>query len=167
MFHIESFTAQADLMEDRIRLDAIDGSGASQSIFVTRRLADRFVALLLERVEAAAAQGAARDIDLTMKQQRVRMERQEHPPTDVELKEHSPRWLCVTMHLSGGSNGLDWTLTDDAGRTAGMPLGGDLARTVLDIFLLVYRRLEWPLDPFPEWLRELGKEAETAERTLN
>ncbi|MGE3693130.1 MAG: hypothetical protein AB7F98_17275, partial [Novosphingobium sp.] len=100
MFHIHTFTAKADFPEDRIRLDAVDPSGVTQQIHVTRRLADRFVPLLIERVEAAAAPGKAREIDLAMRQERLRNERNENPHPEVETPQGADRWLCLTMRLS-------------------------------------------------------------------
>lgn len=167
MFHIQTFTAKADFPEDRIRLDAVDPEGNTQQIHVTRRLADRFVPLLLERVEATAAPGKAREIELAMRQERLRNERNENPIADVEAKQDARRWLCLTMQLSGDGNNLAWTLTDEADNRAVMGLGGELPRTVLDILLLMYRQLEWDTAVFPEWLKEVGQSSAKEPRMLN
>ncbi len=167
MFHIQTFTAKADYPEDRIRLDAVDPDGNSQQIHVTRRLADRFVPLLLERVVATVAPGKAREIDLAMRQERLRNERNENPVAEVEAKQDARRWLCLTMHLGGEGESLAWTLTDEAGNEAVMGLGGEVPRTVLDIFLLMYRQLEWDTAVFPEWLKEVGRNYENQPRVLN
>ena len=118
MFHIQTFTAKADFPEDRIRLDAVDPDGNSQQIHVTRRLADRFVPLLLDRVVATAAPGKARELDLAMRQERLRNERNENPIAEVETRQDAQRWLCLTMHLGGDGDELTWTLTDEAGNEA-------------------------------------------------
>ncbi len=167
MFHIHTFTAKADFAEDRIRLDAVDSAGASQQIYVTRRLADRFVPLLLERVEATAAPGKAREIDLAMRQERLRNERNEKPVAEVEAKQGAQRWLCLTMRISGEAENLVWVLTDEADNTAIMGIAGELPRTVLDILLLIYRQLEWGTEVFPEWLKEVGKQSSQEPRVLN
>lgn len=167
MFQIQTFTAKADFPEDRIRLDAVDPEGNTQQIHVTRRLADRFVPLLLDRVVETAAPGKAREIDLAMRQERLRNERNENPVPDVEAKQGAQRWLCLTMHLGGDGNGLTWTLTDEAGNEAVMGLGGELPRTVLDILLLMYRQLEWDTAVFPEWLKEVGRNTDNQPRVLN
>ncbi len=167
MFAIETFTAQPDLVEDRIRLDAIDSVGACESIFLTRRLADRFVPLLVERIEAHAQPGVPKAIGLAMNQQQLRLERRENPLPDVTPSAETPRWLCRTIHLAERGGDLEWTLTDDAQNTAAMPLAGPGGRAVLDIFLLMYRRLEWGLEVFPAWLCEDEAEAAPEKRTLN
>ena len=167
MFLIQTFTAKADFPEDRIRLDAVDAGGTIQQIHITRRLADRFVPLLLERVVASAAPGKAREIDLAMRQERLRNERNESPIPEVEPSQGAKRWLCLTMHLGGEGGNLGWTLTDEAGNKAVMGLGGELPRTVLDILLLMYRQLEWDTSVFPEWLKEVGRGGDDRPRVLN
>ena len=167
MFQIQTFTAKADFPEDRIRLDAVDPDGNTQRIHVTRRLADRFIPLLLDRVVETAAPGKAREIDLAMRQERLRHERNENPIADVEAKQDAQRWLCLTMHLGGDEGQLNWRLTDEAGNDAVMGLGGELPRTVLDIFLLMYRQLEWDTAVFPEWLKEVGRTDDSQPRVLN
>jgi hypothetical protein len=167
MFYIQTFTAKADFAEDRIRLDAVDPEGSIQQIHVTRRLADRFVPLLLERVEETAAAGKAREIDLAMRQERLRNERNDNPIAEVETRQDARRWLCLTMHLGVEGGNLNWRLTDEAGNDAFMALVGELPRTVLDIFLLIYRQLEWDTAVFPEWLKEVGRNNDNQPRVLN
>ncbi len=167
MFEIETFTAHPDLLEDRIRIDALDTAGQSQSIFLTRRLADRFVPLLVERIESHVQPGVPRELGLAMDQQQLRIERAENPAPEVQLAEGARRWLCVTIHLSGRPDELEWTLTDDGENTAAMPLSGAGPRAVLDIFLLMYQQMEWGLDAFPGWLTQEAELPDGARRTLN
>ena len=154
MFAIATFTAQPDIAEDRIRLDVLSPAGATQSIYLTRRLSDRFVPLLLERIESQVGPGVPKEIGLAMSQQQLRIERQESPIPDVEPQQGASRWLCQTIHLSDEQGAVLWTLTDDASNTAAMLLPAEGLRSILEVMLLVYQRLEWGLDVFPEWLLE-------------
>ena len=43
LFHLQTFTARYDPVEDRVRLDAVDAQGGKQTIFLTRRLTDRVI----------------------------------------------------------------------------------------------------------------------------
>ena len=167
MFAIETFTAQADYGEDRIRLDAISPAGETQSIFLTRRLADRFVPLLVERVEQLIRPGVPKDIGLAMSQQQLRIEREASPLPDVKPQQGASRWLCQTIHLSDQQGDVLWTLTDEAANTAAMLLPGEGVRSILEVMLLVYRRLEWELKVFPEWLLEQCAVPDDAPRVLN
>ncbi len=154
MFAIETFTAQADVVEDRIRLDAISPDGQAVSILLTRRLADRFLPLFVAAIEQGGRPGIPRAIELAMAQQQLRQQRAESPLPDVVLPQGAGQWLARTIHLETRSEDLVWTLTDDAENAAAMALPGDGPRAVLDILLLMYRQLEWGEGLFPEWLIE-------------
>jgi hypothetical protein len=154
VFEISTFTARPDFEEDRIRLDAIDPAGQTQSILLTRRLCSRFIPGLVERVEAGQQPGARREIGLAMSQQQLRMDRAVSPLPDVVPNEQASRWLCRTIHLTDHPEALEWTLTDDGDNAAVMFLSGLAPREVLEVLMLIYRELEWGLEPFPEWLRD-------------
>ena len=96
----------------------------------------------------------------------LRQEREENPLPDVVLPESVAPWLCRTIYLDAHEGGLQWTLTDDGEHTAAMVLHGDSPRGVLEVFLQMYRHLEWDEQLFPVWLRE-GLGEDSTPRTLN
>jgi hypothetical protein len=167
VFEIQTFTAQPDFAEDRIRLDAVSETGEAQSIYLTRRLSDRFLPKLVEQVERDVRPGVPKEIGLAMSQQQLRIDRAENPLPDVDPGEGALRWLCQTIHLTAHPDALEWTLTDDAAHIARMFLPGTGRREVLEIFLLMYRNLEWSLDPFPDWLTDEGQPPAREGVTLN
>ena len=167
MFIIETFTAQADLAEDRIRLDAISPAGETQSIFMTRRLADRMVPLLVDQAEPQAMPGVPKDFALAMNQQQLRIEREENPLAPVEAKQGSSCWLCQTIHLGLDQGQAVWTLTDDGDNTAVMGLPGDGVRNVLEVLLIVYQGLEWTVQAFPGWMTVDNEVQLATARVLN
>lgn len=154
VFEIETFTAEPDVAEDRIRLNAASAQGGDCSIWLTRRLADRFLPNLVAAIEQDARSGLPREIELAMSQQHLRMERDANPVEDVVPAPGRTPWLCQTIHLETSPDHMVWTLTDDAQNSAVMVLPGDAPRAVLDIFLLMYRQLEWGEQPFPAWLTD-------------
>lgn len=166
MVEFETFTVNADVLEDRIRLDAIGRDGAALSVMLTRRLCDRFLPMFVNVVEQAARPGIPREIELSMAQQQLRQEREESPLPDVVLPEGVAPWLCRTIHLENRGDGLFWSLTDEGEHTVGMALSGESPRGVLEVFLQMYRHLEWDEQLFPAWLRE-SEPAESTPRTLN
>ena len=167
MFVIETFTAHADLSEDRIRLDTISPAGETQSIFVTRRLSDRFVPLLVDRAEKRATPGVPKERGLAMSQQQLRIEREENPIPAVEPKQGSRRWLCQTVHVGEDRDQVVWTLTDDADHKAAMALPGDSVRGVLDVLLQIFHALEWTTQAFPGWMTTREELPDRAPRLLN
>jgi hypothetical protein len=166
-FLIETFTGQADLAEDRIRLDAINPDGETQSIFLTRRLADRMVPLLVDRAEQQVVPGVPKEIGLAMNQEQLRLERDENPIAPVETKQGSSRWLCQTVHVGENDDQIVWTLTDDGDNTAMMGLPGDGVRNVLEVLLIVYLGLEWTTQAFPGWMTAREEMPERGKRLLN
>ena len=167
MLIIETFTAHADLAEDRIRLDAISPDGETQSIFMTRRLADRMVPLLVDRAEAQAVPGVPKEIALAMNQEHLRIERDQNPIAPVEATEGSSRWLCQTVHVAEDQDQVVWTLTDDGDNTAAMGLPGDGVRNVLEVLLIVYQGLEWTVQAFPGWMTARDTLPDRGSRVLN
>ena len=167
MFAIETFTAHADFAEDRIRLDAISPECETQSIFLTRRLSDRFVPLLVGAAESRVAMGLPKDIGLAMSQQQLRMEREANPLPNVEAKQGSRRWLCLTVHVGEDQGHVIWTLTDDGDNTAVMALPGDSVRSVLDVLLQIFEALEWSTQAFPAWMTTREDVGAASPRMLN
>jgi hypothetical protein len=151
---IKTFTMSADLGEDRIRLDAVDGAGVLQAIWITRRLADRFLPHLGADTEKQVQSGLPRDLVLSMNHEQLRSERAANPPPAVKVQPAITPWLCRTIRLKERPQDLIWTMTDDATIDAHMVLDGNNIGALLDIFLNSYRKLEWSEDAFPEWLRE-------------
>lgn len=166
MVEFETFTVNAEAIEDRVRLDAISLDGSALSIMLTRRLCDRFLPLFVNAVEQSSRPGLRREIELSMAQQQLRQEREQSSLPDVVLPEGVPPWLCRTIHLEDHAGGLQWTLTDEGEHTAAMVLQGDSPRGLLEVFLQMYRHLEWEELLFPGWLRD-GIAEDTAPRTLN
>ena len=50
-FAVQTFTARYDPIEDRICLNAVDATGAKQSIYLTRRLMDRIIPVVAKHLE--------------------------------------------------------------------------------------------------------------------
>lgn len=168
MFSIQTFTMNPDLVEDRIRLDAVDSAGEYQAIWMTRRLADRFVPHLGEQAEKRVRAGLPASLLLAMDQEKLRLERAASPAEPVKVDPGQAPWLCRTIHLTPQEEGLVWTLTDDAGAEAAMALSDEAVRAVLDVLLTTYRKLEWSEQAFPEWVREAaGTPAASPPRSLN
>ncbi len=166
-FIIQTFSMTADFTQDRIRLDAVDVTGAYQAIWYTRRLAERFLPPLAAHAEKNVQTGLPKDILLSMNQEQLRIDRAENPlPTVQPVVEVHP-WLCQTVHLNDHPDGLQWTMTDDLTIDAHMVLADEAVRAVLDVFLNTFRALEWGEQAFPEWVREAARTEAPPPGSLN
>jgi len=154
LFQIQTFTGRYDPLEDRLRLDAVDAAGGKQVIFLTRRLVDRVIPVLVSHLEGKTPEGVPADLAQGMSQSRARQARQtgDTSPTVVAESE-TPTWLCRTIHVQKARQGLNVIFTDDVSVSAVMPMVEANLRAVLDIFLELYTKAGWPTEPFPEWMK--------------
>jgi hypothetical protein len=157
-FHVQTFTATYDPVEDRIRLNAVDRAGVKQSILLTRRLLDQIVPVIAKDLEAKTPQGVPAEIVQSMTQERVRQVRREAgasgnvaPP--VRRESQTPEFLCKTVHFKRVSNGLVAVLTDDGTVDVVLPLAEANLRALLDILRATYAEASWDPRVFPEWLK--------------
>jgi hypothetical protein len=165
---IQTFTMASDFDQDRIRLHTVDAAGHFQALFLTRRLADRFVPVLAARAEKAVAGPLPSDLVLDIEQERLRLERDSNPLPPVEAVPDAEPWLCKTIHMADrDEGGVQLTFTDDASIEAYLILDEESLRATLDVFLITYRTLEWDEQPFPDWVAARGNEPMVERGTLN
>jgi hypothetical protein len=154
LFRIQTFTGRYDPVEDRLRLDLVNAAGEKQSIFLTRRLVDRVIPVLVSHLEGKTPEGVPADLAQGMSQSRARQARQTGEATPaVAVDAETPTWLCRTMHFQTADHGLNVIVTDDTQVDAVMPMVEANLRAVLDIFLDLYTKACWPTEPFPEWIK--------------
>ena len=151
---IKTFTGRYIPVEDRLRLDAVDEEGNKQSLFMTRRLTDNVLTVMVEHLEGQTPEGMPSDLVQEMQQDRARQVHAEggsEAPVYVE-PEFVP-WLCRTVHLTKTGPGLSVVFTDDTHIEAHMPMTVENLRVVLDIFKTLYTSAEWGLQAFPDWMQ--------------
>ena len=152
-FAVQTFTLRYDPAEDRIYLNAVDATGAKQTIYLTRRLMDQIIPVVAKHLEDKTPKGIPADLVQSMTQERVRQARKAEPPAEpVQADLDAPRWLCTTILIQKRPAGLAVTLTGDAADKAQIPLADPHLRTVLDIFRNSYAKAGWDLRVFPDWL---------------
>lgn len=78
-FHIKTFTGRYIPVEDRLRLDAVDEECNKQSLFMTRRLVDRIIPVMVEHLEGQSPEGMPSDLVQEMQQDRARQVHAEGP----------------------------------------------------------------------------------------
>ena len=154
LFQIQTFTARYDPAEDRLRLDAVDANGQKQALWLTRRLADRVIPVLVSHLEGKTPEGIPADLAQGMSQSRARQARQTADTSPAVVAESgTPPWLCRTIHVQKAQQGLNVIFTDDVSVSAVMPMVELNLRAVLDILLDLYTKAGWPTEPFPEWMK--------------
>lgn len=165
---IRTFTMAADFDEDRIRLNTVDPADQYQALYLTRRLADRFIPIMAQRAEKAVAGPIPSELVLDIEQEKLRMERDSNPQAPVETLPDTRPWLCKTIHMvDREEGGVQLTFTDDASIDAYLILDEQSLRATLDVFLISYRALEWGEQAFPDWVSARGNAPVVERGTLN
>ena len=153
-FHIKTFTGRYNPVEDRLRLDAVDADGNTQSLFMTRRLVDRIIPVMIEHLEGQTPEGMPSDLVQEMQQDKARQGHAEGgAEAPVEVAPEIVPWLCRTVHLTKTGPSLVVVFTDDAHIEAHMPMSAENLRVVLDIFKTLYTSAGWGLQAFPDWMQ--------------
>ena len=112
---------------------------------LTRRLADRVIPVLVSHLEGKTPEGIPADLAQGMSQSRARQARQTADTMPAVVAESgTPTWLCRTIHVQKAQQGLNVIFTDDASVSAVMPMVEANLRAVLDIFLELYTKANWP-----------------------
>ena len=70
-FHIKTFTGRYIPVEDRLRLDAVDEEGNKQSLFMTQRLTDKVIRVMVEHLEGQTPEGMPSDLVQEMQQDKA------------------------------------------------------------------------------------------------
>ena len=165
-FQIKTFTGRYIPVEDRLRLDAVDVYGSKQSLFMTRRLVDRIIPVMVEHLEGQTPGGVPSDLVQEMQQDKARQLHAEGgSEAPVEVAPEFVNWLCRTVHLTKSGLSLSVVFTDDTHIDAHMPMTAENLRVVLDIFRTLYTSAEWGLQAFPDWMQ--AKAGSEAPRQLN
>ena len=155
LFRIQTFTGRYDPVEDRLRLDAVNAAGEKQSIFLTRRLVDRVIPVLVSHLEGKNPEGVPADLAQGMSQSRARQARQTGEATPaVAADTETPTWLCRTMHFQKADHGLNVIFTDDT--QVPMPSCRWSKQTYARDWISFWTCTLGPtgrLEPFPEWMK--------------
>lgn len=153
-FQIKTFTGRYIPVEDRLRLDAVDVDGNKQSLFMTRRLVDRIIPVMVEHLEGQTPEGMPSDLVQEMQQDRARQIQAEGgSEAPVEVAPEFVPWLCRTVHLTKTGPSIVVVFTDDTHIEAHMPMTAENLRVVLDIFKTLYTSADWGLQAFPDWMQ--------------
>ena len=177
-------TTQYDLEQDRIRLTGETSQGKVQEIWLTQRLLNRVLPGLWQWLQAlptvgvAADQRAARSIADPQRQQALQEFAQQQ--ASASLPEQAPvvadtmslPWLVRSAQLQSSSNTAVLRLYSAAevekaqqpgNFSTSISMNPMQLRQWLGIVLNEYRRAEWSIDNWPQWMQAPTAPSETAQ----
>lgn len=151
---LERFTTEYIEIEDRIRLT---GACADQHInvfWLNLRLAQRLVPVLLNWLsDQQATERQHTDLLNSFAQQAARAAHTPQPP--VEAHHSDATYLIHTISVVFHTQAVELTLSAEcAEHSARIQFGTAPLRQWINILYDLYRKAEWPLDQWPDWIKD-------------
>lgn len=137
--------------EDRVRLSGACEDGTVVQLWMTRRLTDRLVPLLLNWLGQEAGEGARAEIMQEFAQQAARAALEPQP--SVRAQDDSSI-LVQAVDVTTGDSALGLAFKSSPQGDASYRIGFEplALRQWLGILHDQYRKAEWPLDGWPAWI---------------
>lgn len=160
MSTLQRITTEYVEQEDRIRLSGEFASGDTVVLWLTQRLLHRLVphltAWLARQVAPAssipAVEAAHQDIVQGFAQQAARAQLAPEPP--VRASSPMAAWRVDAVDIGQGDDAVVLTFKGEAGALATLTLAAQPLRQWLGIVFDAWQQAEWPLEVWPDWLRE-------------
>ncbi len=148
--------------EDRIRLSGQYADGAAVVIWLTRRLIQRLVPVLLEWLQQQHRQDVAvphAEILQGWAQQAARAGLTIQPP--VQATAARSAWLVDSIDFTPAPEGVVLTFKSANDQRAMLTLPAAALRQWLNIVYDAYVRAEWPRAVWPDWISEAAVPVQT------
>lgn len=123
-------------------------------LWLTRRLMDLLIKQVIETLEVAAGPAAAIPNDLRQSIAQTKAERQKERATPVKAGPSDPAWLVTKAQIRRTNQGVRLVLAGYDNQQAILYLQHVILRQWLGILQTAYRRADWSLDAFPDWMTE-------------
>ena len=156
---LERVTTRYSVKQDRICLAGELPGGSPVVLWLTQRLLRRLLPPLLawlqeQGVAAHAVMGQALYADALQgfAQQAARAQLQ--PQAPVQVSEGAPACLVEGVDMSRSPEAVHLLFRDAQGAVAAMVLQPQPLRQWLGIVFDAWQQAEWPLEVWPDWLRE-------------
>ena len=149
---LERITTEYIDLEDRIRLAGEVGNAAPVVIWLTQRLLQRLVPALLQWLERQDDDISRAEVLQSFAQQAARAELT--PQAPVQAVAGCAAWLAQSVDITRSEQLLSLTFRGADGEDATLNLAAKPLRQWLSIVHDTYLKAGWPLDMWPNWIRE-------------
>lgn len=141
MKRLERVTTEYSATEDRVRLSGAVPGGATIVIWLTRRLLEKLLPVLLDTLHREGGE------DHRFPPREVAAK----PQTPVRADESGVRWLARQVDINPSRGGLVLTFRGGEEDQATLGLSMMQLHQWLAILYAAYAKAEWPLTPWPAW----------------
>jgi len=140
-------------LEDRIRLAGETNGGTVVIVWITRRLLDRLLPELVQRLENSVEGGHGNalrtDALQTFAQQAART--MSVPQAPVPASAAEAQWLAHSIDVSFSRRFVRLSFKDHQSHCVNLTLEESKLREFLNILFEAYRRADWPTGAWPRW----------------
>lgn len=147
--------------EDRICLAGAGAGGDVRVLWLTRRLLDRLVPVLVRWLEERTSVRDVWQAEVVQSFAQQAASAALVPQAPVSDEAASAIWLVVEVDIVRGEGQLDLRFKGAGGEQESLSLLPQALRQWLGILYAAYLRADWPRGVWPQWLREAGDQAAT------
>lgn len=145
---LNKITVRYNFREDRITIDGFIHTGQKLQMVLTQRLARVIVLELVRQVSVAAKSAIMNEFA----QEQAVLSKEQSEPVDA-LESHNV-WLVTHLHIQPLDKGTRLIFTEDDKRAVHVNGTDSVLRNLIDIIYKSFVAGDWPLDIFPDWVRE-------------
>lgn len=164
MLIFERITTDYNETEDRLQLSGEASSGDHTVIWVTQRLLQRLVPVLLQWLERKNDGSGYSEVLHAFAQTAAREELVAQPP--VRPGDSNDVWLVRSIDITQAEHAVTLTFIGAPAQKALLTLEEKFLRQWLSIVYETSLRAEWPTTIWPEWVRESSAAPIKAGKTL-
>ena len=167
ILRIQTLTLRYVAAEDRMCIDCRLKGGEHLRLWATRRLMDRLVPSLFDKLEADGSSSAI-PADIRQSLAQSKAERQKEKSKAVAPPEDTPEWLVSGVKLADTPNGIRVAFrTKSTDEVAVIAFTRQHLRQWLAIVFSTYERAQWGRRVFPRWMEEDRNPAPAPKGLLN
>lgn len=152
MITLERITTVYIEGEDRIRLSGEVATGEVVVIWLTQRLLQRLLPLLLQLLQGRPADVLHAEVLQGFAQQAAKADLQ--PQVPVQIRTGSTAWVAQSVDMTATDQAVILTFRGADSQAAALTLAAIPLRQWLGILHDMYGKAEWPLAVWPGWIRE-------------
>lgn len=153
MFALNRFTTEYCPIQDRIRLIG-EGQTGSVQVWLTRRLLDRLIPLLIEwlpQAEGVPANGTLAEMISEFHQQVAQSSLV--PQSPVMAMPTMSGWLAESVDVNRAAEHLAVVMKTAGQSPVGLTFSAVSLRQWIGILHTAYLRADWPEAKWPDWIR--------------
>jgi len=153
---LQRLTTEFIVAEDRLRLTGEIHGGQPVVIWLTHRLIQRLLPVLLDEVGRENPPHLPRsEVLQSFAQEKARAAHEPEPP--VPAAQASQVWLASGIDIQHRSNELILIFLAAETPVIALSIAALPLRQWLNILYKLYEQAEWPLDIWPEWMKESNR----------